>query len=320
MHWRYIIPQKAAIEAGLWGVVSTDDLAFLQYVKGWLDSKRAEKISMDGKEYVWIDYTHAAKENPLLFSPTAAETTKNNQLSRRVRRLEKRGILETVKRGPRLHFFLPAETRALFSKNAGEPVTKSRETPDTKCRESANTQKRETDAASNIKETDSIEEETIEQTPVVPSGDENVSIETGKRILLQCLDRDPGEQLNGNECRALAKNPIRMTAKEAKALRQFYAQPADLSDPQLSVRKKRFSTLLGDLRGQIALALKAFPPPRETRMPWIEPPLELVHQHLRSVYPTVVLDEIRCLGDVRYTDVIDGFLTAHPQYRRSGAA
>jgi hypothetical protein len=302
MKWAFRIPQQAIVECGLCGKLSFMHFALLWYLRAWADYENVDHLFENGQRFVWIEYKNAIEENPMIFSCSATERTNKNRMSKLVAELRAARLLETYKRGHRLYFFLTEKAGRLYApSNAKKSVTEKREEVVTQMREKPVTEKRETKPASILYETNTTETKNKETTPLVPKGDECfsdfLSEEELKETLFRCLGNDPHRPLTANEERAFAKSKIEVTRADANFLELFYSLPDDRDDPSLSTRKRKFSTLVGDLPAQIEAARRRCPLPRP-KPP--EPPDEIVHAWLREKYPNCVLMPFsRLPGDVR---------------------
>ena len=123
-----MIPQAGVVRCGLLDQVGLEELALLDYLSGWFASRNTAKAIVEGAEYTWLDYAHAASELPLLFHPRTAKPTRKNKLSRLMHRLREAKLIETVRvprRGAPALYFRLTERAASLGSSRGELVTKS---------------------------------------------------------------------------------------------------------------------------------------------------------------------------------------------------
>jgi hypothetical protein len=106
MKYSLVIRQHAVVDAGMVGIVRLDGLCVLGYLRGWFDFKGAEIKFLDGKKYVWLHAEQAIEDLPILFNANAKLSSHRNQLSGRIRKLRKLGLLDSKIIGRRLFFHL----------------------------------------------------------------------------------------------------------------------------------------------------------------------------------------------------------------------
>jgi hypothetical protein len=307
MHWRFEIPQLAIVENGLLEKVSLRGVALLHYLLGWQKCKRAERITVDGRKFVWLDYAHAVSKIPMLFSPRAGMRTKINALGKLMGNLRTAELIETRKRGPRLFFFLTPAAERLFLRNRHSD-TENCESPDTKMCISPDTEKRDRNAPPYIDETGTNEKEDQEEAPIVPKGVEIASLAEIKESVLRCVNHDPRRELSAYEQRMLERASCGFTRGDLRCLEQLYNASDNRDEPCLLTRKKKFTTIVRNLPEQIGNARKLYPPPRP---PKPEPTMEELHRWLQRKYPSCVLGSWAELpGSVK-----DEFLKEHPEHR-----
>lgn len=82
MKFTFVINQAGVVRCGLLGRVDVPALCVLEYIGGWFFCRKARRVVVDGREFVWLRYEHAVEELPLLFNPQATVETRKNQLSR----------------------------------------------------------------------------------------------------------------------------------------------------------------------------------------------------------------------------------------------
>jgi len=176
-----LIPQAGVVRVGLLNRVTLAELCLLDYFGGWFFCKGAKRATVDGREYVWIQYEHAVEELPLLFSPDAVVATRKNSLSRMVQNLREARLVETVKVGRDLYVRPSDLAASLTTSRAGTDtkrpptVTPARDDTVTPAHDDSITPFRDDSAPSNINQTP-IKEETIKQTlPHCPPAGESVN-------------------------------------------------------------------------------------------------------------------------------------------------
>jgi hypothetical protein len=119
------INQRGVVLAGLVGKVELPALCVLNYVFGWFICEKAQRIRIDGKEYVWLDAETAIKQLPVIFCRKRAFKTRRNYLSELLRELLNVGLIETTKKGRQL-YLRPSELAVTF--NVGGAPNAARKT------------------------------------------------------------------------------------------------------------------------------------------------------------------------------------------------
>jgi hypothetical protein len=76
-----------------WRGLDYDDCAVLDYLARWEREPKAERVTFQnvGGELVWLNYSHAMDELPLLHVRT------KNKFGKRIHLLRDRGLIETVR-------------------------------------------------------------------------------------------------------------------------------------------------------------------------------------------------------------------------------
>lgn len=124
MKYTFLINQAGVVRCGLLGQVGLPALCVLDYVGGWFFCGKARRVTVEGREFVWLHYEHAVTELPLLFNPQAGLPSRKNQLSRLVQGLRDAGLVETIKVGRDL-YLRPSDLAAALGNSRERTVSKS---------------------------------------------------------------------------------------------------------------------------------------------------------------------------------------------------
>ena len=170
MKFLVLINQRAAHKLGLIGKVDAGDLAVLAYLFGWVRNTKSKRIEVDGQDYVWLKYSHAVKEMPLVFNPNADIRSRKNQLVRIVRKLRIVGLVVTHQSGSRLYFCPTPLADELEVKRRSSPITSPRDGAVTSARDRSVTSARD-DSQLGYSTGNSNQGNDYQETPpVVPQG------------------------------------------------------------------------------------------------------------------------------------------------------
>lgn len=91
MKYTIVISQQACLLAGLLGKVNYIDLVILEYLRDFVFYAGHKSIYRQGKEYIWLNYTHLLKSLPFLgFQSKAA-------LGRHLDKLRQAGLIMTYR-------------------------------------------------------------------------------------------------------------------------------------------------------------------------------------------------------------------------------
>lgn len=127
MKYTLIIPQLGLVQSGLIGKLSIHAVLLLDYVAGnagWFFATSARRATLEGKEYVWLNYENAVADLPLLFPPDTKLATRKNRLSKLVQELREALVLDSIRVGRDL-YLRPTDVAGLLFQDRSRTVTKS---------------------------------------------------------------------------------------------------------------------------------------------------------------------------------------------------
>jgi hypothetical protein len=110
------IPQRAIVENGLLGNVTTDALLLLDYLRRWVTCKNVKKVRVRERDFFWIKYAQACRDLPILFPCRPILRTQINKIVQLVGALKKCGLIDTVRSGSRCYIHLTETAHQLYVK------------------------------------------------------------------------------------------------------------------------------------------------------------------------------------------------------------
>jgi hypothetical protein len=115
------IPQRAIVEKGLLGKVTTDALLLLDYLRRWVTCKNVKEVRVGEYDFFWIKYAQACRELPVLFPHRPILRTQINKMVRLVASLKKNGLIDTVHFRSRCYIHLTEAAHELYVKPTTDP-------------------------------------------------------------------------------------------------------------------------------------------------------------------------------------------------------
>jgi hypothetical protein len=114
------IPQRAIVESGLLGNVTTDAWLLLDYLRRWVTCPNVKKLRFRERDFIWIKYPHACRELPILFPGEPLLRTKINKMVLLIASLKKCGLIDTKRLGTRCYIHFTENARKLYAHSTTE--------------------------------------------------------------------------------------------------------------------------------------------------------------------------------------------------------
>ena len=109
------IPQAEIIKKELLGSVTTDAWLVLDYIRRWSKYDNTKKVQRFGRDYLWIKYTQACRELPIIFPGKPTRRTQLNKMVYLIASLRKAGLIDTFRQGSRCYVYMTDIARSLYA-------------------------------------------------------------------------------------------------------------------------------------------------------------------------------------------------------------
>ena len=113
MKYTISINQYAVVKLGLHKKTDLIDWSILDYLKDWVFAAKKKTLTLDSKEYIWINYNHLLEQMPLL------NFKDKHSVSDRIKKFKSLGLIETFQaKDNTLYFRFTDNVESLFFERA----------------------------------------------------------------------------------------------------------------------------------------------------------------------------------------------------------
>ena len=174
MKYSLNVNQAGVVQHGLLESLAVAEVCLLDYLDDWPRCRGARRLTVDGKEFVWVNGSHAVAELPMLFRPTATLRSRRNQLSKMLNKLRQAAMIESTRSGGDLYLRITDLGRSVLTLQgaSGSPRAKrlpKRDDGVTPARDGSITSTQDSEGSHYIEETDTKEKTSTSETQQVHS-------------------------------------------------------------------------------------------------------------------------------------------------------
>jgi hypothetical protein len=241
------IPQRAIVEKGLLGGVTTDALLLLDYLRRWVTCKNVKRVRVRERDFFWIKYAQACRDLPILFPRRPILRTQINKMVELVASLKENGLIDTVRVRSRCYVHLTEMAHALYVKPTPDPDSRLDKQSIMSTNDGADMEKYDSPV---MRSSDTYREEPYkEEPPYTQNTYSNEQLESVKRRLETIF---PKRQWSNTEINLL-REQMPIPECEMKLILRFYQLPGpqflpanrlSVHDFVLARRRQTMKTLL----------------------------------------------------------------------------
>lgn len=201
MKYSLNVNQAGVVHHGLLESLGLAEVCLLDYLDDWPRCRRARRLTVDGKEFVWVNGSHAVAELPMLFRPRATLRSRRNQLSNMLNRLRRAAVIESTRSGGDLYLRVTDLGRSVLTLQGAPGSARAKRLPErddgvTPTRDGSITSTQDSAASHYIEETDTKKE--------------TCTSETQKVLSRRGLDSGETDSLDAQALRILGAYPKRV--------------------------------------------------------------------------------------------------------------